>query len=84
MAKGKLNITLDDDHIEYIKIFAKSNRTSVSEIINQFILNLKRKENNDPTRIIISNPELQDALMETIVNLRNNKVEWLDYDEVFE
>ena len=56
MEKGKLNITLDKDLIDYAKIVAKENRTTVSELISQFILNLKRTRENDPTEIIISDP----------------------------
>ena len=54
MNKGKLNLTLDYDLIDYVKIYAQENRTTVSEIICQFILNLKRKKEREPIDIIIS------------------------------
>jgi len=44
MTKGKINITLDKDLIEYAKIYAEEQRTSVSEIFTQFILNLKQTQ----------------------------------------
>ena len=57
MAKTKLNITLDRDLIEFSKLYATEQRTTVSELISQFLLNLKRTKSQDPTEIIISDPE---------------------------
>ena len=42
MQKGKVNITMDKDLIEYAKAYADEQRTTVSEVFTQFILNLKR------------------------------------------
>lgn len=42
MNKGKVNITLDRDLIEYIKAYTEEQRTTISEVFTQFILNLKR------------------------------------------
>lgn len=42
MRKGKVNITLDHDLIDFIKHYAEAERTSISEIFTQFVLNLKR------------------------------------------
>ncbi len=43
MPKTRLNISLDQDLANFIKIFARENRTTASEVITQFILGL-----NDP------------------------------------
>ena len=83
MAKNKLNITLDKDLIEFSKLYAAEQRTTVSELISQFLLNLKRTKSQDPTEIIISDPEFNDSLLETISRIRNGKEKWLTYDEVF-
>lgn len=83
MEKGKLNITLDRDLIDYAKIVARENRTTVSELINQFILNLKRSRENEPTEIITSDPVFQESLLNTISKLRSGKIKWHTYEEIF-
>ena len=83
MAKNKLNITLDQDLIEFSKLYATEQRTTVSELISQFLLNLKRTKSLDPTEVIISDPEFNDSLLETISRIRNCKEKWLSYKDVF-
>jgi hypothetical protein len=83
MPKGKMNITMDQDLIEYAKIYANEQRTSVSEVISQFVLNLKRVRENDPTEIILSDPDFRDSLLETMSRIQSGDVKWSRYDEVF-
>lgn len=83
MQKNKLNITLDRDLIEYVKLYAREQRTTVSEIINQFVLNLKRTGDDDPMEIILSDPNFKKSLLKTIAGLKSGKIKWLKYDEVF-
>ena len=83
MSKGKINITLDKDLIEFAKIYAREQRTSVSEVFTQFILNLKRTRENDPTEIILSDPDFRESVLDTIERLRSGKIKWYDYKEVF-
>jgi len=83
MAKNKLNITLDEDLIEFSKSYASEQRTTVSELVSQFLLNLKRTKSQDPTEIIISDPQFNDSLLETISRIRQGREKWLTYDEVF-
>lgn len=81
--KGKLNIMLDGDLIDYVKIYAEEQRTTVSEIFTQFILNLKRVKEKDPTEIILSDPEFKESLLQTISRIKAGDVKWFKYDEVF-
>ena len=83
MQKGKINITLDKDLIEYAKIYAEEQRTSVSEIFTQFVLNLKRAKENDPTEVILADPDFRKSLLQTISRIRSGKVKWFRYKEVF-
>ena len=83
MLKSKLNITLDQDLIEYAKYYAQQQRVSVSELFTQFILNLKRSKENDPTDIIISDPDFENSLIETISKIRSGEMKWVKYEEVF-
>ena len=83
MQKGKLNITLDKDLIDYVKIYAEEQRASVSVIFTQFILNLKRTREDDPTKLILADPDFKESLLQTIANIRTGKVKWHKYNEVF-
>lgn len=84
MQKAKLNITLDSDLIDFIKLYAKQQRTSVSDIITQFILNVKRSANDDPMDVIISDPDFYKSLLDSITKIRAGKMKWHSYNEVFE
>ena len=83
MRKGKINVTLDKDLIGYAKLYAEEQRTSVSEIFTQFILNLKRMKENDPTEIILADTDFRKSLLQTIAKIKSGKVKWSTYKEVF-
>jgi hypothetical protein len=83
MAKGKMNITMDKDLIEYAKIYANEQRTTVSEVFSQFVLSLKRVKENDPTETILADPGFRDTLLETMTRIQSGDVRWSGYDEVF-
>lgn len=83
MQKGKINITLDKDLIDYAKIYAEQQRTSVSEIFSQFILNLKRVKERDPTEVILADSDFKESLLQTISRIKSGKMKWLKYKEVF-
>ena len=83
MPKSKINITMDEDLVEYVKSYAEEQRTSVSDVFTQFILNLKRAKTDDQTEIILADPDFRDSLMETIARIRSGKVKWHKYKEIF-
>jgi len=83
MSKEKINITMDKDLIEFAKDYAGQQRTSVSEIFTQFILNLKRNHEDDPTAIILSDPDFQKTVLDTIERIRSGKIKWYGYKEIF-
>ncbi len=83
MQRSKINITLDKDLIEYAKVYAEEQRTSVSEIFTQFILNLKRAREGDPTEIILSDHDFNKSLLQTISRIKSGKMKWHKYKEVF-
>ncbi|MFH1014945.1 MAG: DUF6364 family protein [Nitrospirota bacterium] len=83
MHKGKVNITLDRDLIEYVKTYAEEQRTTISEIFTQFVLNLKRTKDKEPTEVILTDPDFKESLLDMISRIRNGKVKWFKYDEVF-
>lgn len=83
MPKTKINITMDQDLIEFAKLYAEEQRTTVSEIIGQFMLNLKRLNKDDPTEIIPSDPAFKESLLDTVSKMRSGKMKWHSYEEVF-
>ena len=83
MLKSKINITMDKDLIDYIKIFAEEQRTTVSNVFTQFILNLKRTEDKNPTKVILDNPDFTESLLQTIGDIKAGRMKWSKYNEVF-
>jgi hypothetical protein len=83
MAKGKINITMDDDLIEYAKLYAAQQRTTLSEVFSQFVLTLKRVKENDPTETIMNDPLFRESILKTISRIQSGDVKWLRYKEVF-
>jgi hypothetical protein len=83
MPKTRLNISLDQDLAEYIKIYARENRTTTSEVFTQFILGLKRRRQGDSMDIIYSNPEFYKAVLDVQNRLKDGSAEWYSFDEVF-
>jgi len=83
MPKSRINLTVDADLVEFLKEYAESQRTTVSEVFTQFALKLKRLKENDPTEIILADPDFADSLVQTIKRVKAGKVKWQSYDEVF-
>lgn len=83
MSKTRLNISLDQDLANFIKVYAQENRTTVADVVTQFFLALKRQSQGDPMEVILSNPDFHQALIEAQSRLRNGTAEWHTFDEVF-
>jgi hypothetical protein len=76
MGKVRVNITLDNDLAGFLKGFSLSQRLSMSELINQWALNLKRSQENQGMETILSSPEFYRSLSETLDNCRSGKTKW--------
>ena len=83
MQKSKINITMDKYLIEYAKLYASKQRTTVSEVFTQFILNMKRVQENDPMEIILADPGFRNSLLTTMAKIQSGETRWSSYDEVF-
>jgi hypothetical protein len=83
MQKARINVTLDADLIDFIKEYAETQRTTVSEVFTQFALKLKRLKENDPTETILADPDFCDSLLHTIERIKAGTVRWHGFDEVF-
>ena len=83
MRKVRVNITLDDDLAKFLKGFSLSQRLSMSELINQWALNLKRNQENQGMETILSSPEFYESLLKTLDKSRSGKMKWHSREKVF-
>ncbi len=83
MPKTRLNVSLDQDLAEFAKIFAAENRTSVADMVTQYLLALKRRVEGEYMENVFAHPAFQQAMEEVQVKLRAGTAQWHSYDEVF-
>jgi len=83
MRKVRVNITLDEDLSKFLKGFSFSQRLSMSELINQWALGLKRAQENQGMETILSSPEFYKSLLNTLEKSRSGKMKWHGREEVF-
>ena len=83
MAKTRLNVSLDQDLADFAKIFAAENRTSVAEILTQYLLLLKRRVEGEDSEKIFAHPAFDEAMQEAQRKLQNGSAVWHSYNEVF-
>lgn len=83
MAKTRINVSLDQDLAEFARIFAAENRTSVADMVTQYLLALKRRVEGENIEKILAHPAFQQAMEDAQAKLRAGTAEWHSYDEVF-
>ncbi len=83
MPKTRLNISLDNDLADFIKLYAQENRTTAADVLTQFILSLKRRIEGDSMEIILENPDFHQAVIEIQKRLRNGTAKWHSFEDVF-
>jgi len=83
MPKARLNISLDQDLVDFVKVYVRENRTTVADVVTQFVLALKRQAQGDSMEIILSNPDFHKALREVQSRLSNGTAKWYTFEEVF-
>ena len=83
MPKTRLNISLDQDLVEFIKVYVKENRLTVAGVVTQLILALKRQAQGDSMDIIFSDPGFHKAILDVQSRLHNGTAQWHTFDEVF-
>ena len=83
MSKTRLNVSLDQDIADFAKVFAAENRTSVAEIITQYLLSLKRRVEGEDVEKILAHPAFEKAMQDAQRKLQDGTAVWHSYDEVF-
>ena len=83
MPKTRLNVSLDQDLADFAKVFAAENRTSVADMVTQYLLALKRRVEGENMEKILAHPAFQEAMEDAQTKLRAGTSQWHSYDEVF-
>lgn len=83
MAKSRINLSLDQDLVDFTKAFAAENRTTVADVITQYLLGLRRRVQGENTVKILDHPAFQEAMEDVQLRLREGKAQWHTFDEVF-
>jgi len=83
MPKTRLNVSLDQDLAEFAKVFAAENRTSVADMVTQYLLALKRRVEGEHVENTLAHPAFRKAMEEVTAKLRDGTAQWHSYDEVF-
>lgn len=83
MTKARINISTDQDLADFIKIYAAENRTTVTDILTQYILYLKRNAESEQVKEVLSNPIFHKSMDEAHTRLKNGSAVWHSYDDVF-
>ncbi len=83
MPKTRINISIDEDLAEYIKLYAQENRTTASEVFTQFVLGLKRRNEGNNMDLIYDNPDFHRTILEVKRRLQDGAAEWHSFEEVF-
>jgi hypothetical protein len=83
MSKARINISIDEDLAEYVKLYAQENRITTSEVFTQFILGLKRRNEGNNMDLIYDNPDFHKAILDVKHRLQDGTAEWHGFEEVF-
>ena len=83
MPKTRINVSLDQDLAEFAKVFASENRTSVADMVTQYLLVLKRRVEGEYVENMFAHPAFQQAMEEAQTRLRTGTAQWHSHDEVF-
>lgn len=83
MPKTRLNLSLDQDLVDFVKLFALENRVTVADVVTQYLLTLKRRADRGELESVLSHPAFQQAMADVQARLQDGSAEWLTFDEVF-
>jgi len=83
MPKTRINLSLDQDLADFAKTFATENRTTVAEVMTQYLLSLKRRIDNENTEDIFAHPAFHQAMAQAQQKLNDGSANWHSYDKVF-
>ncbi len=83
MSKTCLNISLEQDLIDFVKGYVQDNRTTVADVFTQFLVSLKRRVQGDNSDNLSSDSDFYKALVDVQTKLRDGTGQWHTFEEVF-
>ncbi len=83
MPKTRLNLSLDQDLVDFVKLFAAQQRLTVADVVTQYLLTLKRRAEREEMESVLSHPAFHQAMADVQARLQDGSAEWLTFDEVF-
>ena len=83
MSKTCLNISLEQDLIDFVKGYVQDNRTTVADVFTQFLVSLKRRVQGDNIDNLSSDSDFYKALVDVQTKLRDGTGQWHTFEEVF-
>lgn len=81
--KTRLNLSLDEDLVEFAKHFAARNRMAVADMVTQYFLSLKREEEGEMHKVLLANHAFHKAMEETKEKLQKGTATWHSFEDVF-
>jgi len=83
MIKTRLNLAVDKDLVGFMQCYAKENRITVTDLITQYILALKRTIEGKENHQVIYDPSFNRMMEEIQATARSGKAQWHSFKEVF-
>ena len=83
MPKTRINVSLDQDLADFAKVLASENRTTIADMITQYLLALKRKMEGKDMIPILADPAFQKAMEAVALKLKTGKATWHSYQDLF-
>lgn len=83
MPKARINVSLDQDLADFIKVYVKENRLSVSDLVTQFFLAIKRRAIGENTENLMADPAFRDAMDDMRRKLQDGTAQWHKFEDVF-
>jgi len=83
MSKTRLNLSLDQDLVDFIKTFSAENRLSIADIVTQYFLALQRQEEEAAQKRLLAHPAFYQAMNAVQTRLKDGSAEWHSFEEVF-
>lgn len=83
MPKTRLNLSLDQDLVDFIKTFSAENRLSIADIVTQYFLSLQRGQEEESQKRLLAHPAFQQAMKDVQARLKDGTAEWHSFEEVF-
>ncbi len=83
MPKTRLNLSLDQDLVDFVKLFAAQQRVTVADVVTQYLLALKRRDEREEVESVLSHPAFHQAMADVQARLQDGSAEWLSFDQVF-